>query len=281
MRSEYAAIRERGMTVKSCHGDFVIPADKINVHKDPATMPKADLAIISIKSTANAALPGMIGPLLKEGTILLTLQNGLGNEDFLSEHFGRERVLGGVAFVCINRTDPGVVEHTAHGNIKIGELTSSDKPTERVARIAAMFNASKVKCDVLTNLKQGRWEKLMWNIPFNGLTTALDRTTDKLLETPLGVELVRHVMDDVYAAARADGVELPAELAEFHIGRTKLMGAYFTSSHVDRLNGRPLEIESLFGRPLKIAKAAGVRVPWLEMLYHQLHVVDPGKMVTR
>jgi 2-dehydropantoate 2-reductase len=280
MRSEYAAIREKGMTVKSCHGDFAIPADKINVHNDPAKMPKADLAIITIKSTANAALPGMIGPILKDDTILLTLQNGLGNEDLLARHFGRERVLGGVAFVCINRTDPGVVDHTAHGNIKIGELTPAEKPTPRLSRISEMFNASKVKCETLNNLMQGRWEKLLWNIPFNGLSTALDRTTDKLLETPLGIELVRHVMNDVYTAAKADGITIPPDLAEFHIQRTLLMGAYFTSSHVDRLNNRPLELEALFGRPLKIAQQAGAETPWLEMMCSQLHIVDPGKTPT-
>src|SRR6185437_13342539 len=153
-------------------------------------------------------------------------------------------------------TDPGVIDHTAHGNIRIGEIEPTPAPTPRLERISEMFNASKVKCEVVTNLMQARWEKLLWNIPFNGLSTSLDQTTDKLLATPTGRELVEHVMDDVYTAAAAAGITIPPELADIQIERTRGMGAYFTSSHIDRLNGRALELEALFGVPLKIAKAA-------------------------
>jgi 2-dehydropantoate 2-reductase len=178
LRSEYEAVKERGMMVKSCHGDFFLGPEVVRVHRDASTMPRADLVIVSIKTTANSALPGMIGPVMKAGTILLTLQNGLGNEDFLAAHFGREHVIGGVAFVCINRTGPGVIEHTAHGNIKIGEMEASGSVSERVGRISEMFNGSGVKCEAVGDLKRARGDKLMCNIPFTGLSRPLQQTTD-------------------------------------------------------------------------------------------------------
>src|SRR5205814_4911573 len=131
-------------------------------------MPKADLVIVTLKTTANDQFEQLIRPLVKEGTIILTLQNGLGNEERLAELFGKQRIVGGMAFVCINRIEPGVVNHIAEGLITLGEFQGP--ASERVARIARMMESSKIPVRVLDNLRYGRWEKLVWNIPFNGLS---------------------------------------------------------------------------------------------------------------
>jgi len=272
LRSEYASVKQNGLTIKSCRGDFILPPEKINVHDDPNKMPKADLALITIKSTANDQLPRLIAPIIKEDTILLTLQNGLGNEAFLARHFGQHRVLGGIAFVCINRTAPATIDHSAHGLIRIGELTAT--PTPRLQKIADLMNASNIQCEILPTLMQGRWEKLLWNIPFNGLSAALDQTTDRLLASPTGIALVTHIMQDVITAAAADGITLDPALIQTNIEKTRNMGAYYTSSHIDRQQNRPLELQALFALPLQAAKNKNRPTPWLEMLYHQLTIVD-------
>ena len=76
---------------------------------------RVDLVIVALKATANDALPDLLPPLLGPDTLLLTLQNGLGSEEFLAERFGAERVLGGLCFVCLNKTAPGVIEHGVTG----------------------------------------------------------------------------------------------------------------------------------------------------------------------
>ncbi len=272
LRSDYQAVRREGLQVRSCHGDFSFPPEKLRIYDDVRKMPKADLVLVTLKATSNDAYESLIRPLLKEDSAILTLQNGLGNERRLAELFGGRRVLGGMAFVCINRLKPGVIHHIDHGTIRLGEFDGG--PSPRATRIAEMFNASKVKCEVLPDLRYGRWLKLVWNIPFNGLGAVMDCTTDQLIATEAGVRLVSELMAEVIATARAAGVQLPDGLVEKQIEQTLSMGAYKSSMQVDRETGRPMEIEAILGEPLRVAREAGVRTPRLEAVYAMARVLN-------
>lgn len=275
LRSEYEAVLRNGWTVRSCDGDFVIPPDKVRAYDDPRRMPKADLVIVALKTVSNDAFEALVRPLLKEGTAILTLQNGLGNEDQLAGLFGGGRVLGGMAFVCINRTGPGVLHHIDHGFVRLGEYVGGSGA--RAERIAAMFRASKVKCEVLPDLKVGRWQKLVWNATFNGLGAVTDLTTDRLIGTGPGMELVAGLINEVIETARAVGVVLPPETLDVQIRHTATMGAYKSSMQVDRQAGRPMEVEAILGEPLRVARRAGVKTPILEMVYRLAKAVDAAR----
>src|SRR5258708_3811642 len=97
------------MRIQSLDGDFSLSPSQVKVYDDPAAMPKADLVIVTLKTTANDHLEKLITPVLKSDTAISTLQNGLGNEEALAKLFGAERILGGMAFVCINRGKPGEI----------------------------------------------------------------------------------------------------------------------------------------------------------------------------
>jgi 2-dehydropantoate 2-reductase len=272
LRGDYSAVRKNGWTIRSCDGDFTLPRESVHAYDDPAKMPKADLVIVTLKTTANDQFQPLIAPLIKDGTSILTLQNGLGNEERLAELFGAQRILGGMAFVCINRIEPGVVHHIAEGMITLGEFQAA--AGERARDIAAMFQHSRIPCRVLDDLQYGRWEKLVWNVPFNGLSAVLNQTTDLLLASAEGEALVRSLMEEVIAGARAVGAHLPDSLIDAKIQQTKGMGAYKTSMHLDMLSGRALEVEAIFGCPVRVARQAGATVPRLEMLYRMVRLRD-------
>ena len=276
LRSDYEAVKRNGLVVESCDGDFVLPPGSVNVYDDAGRMPKAGLVIVALKSTANDQFERLITPLLNDGTAILTLQNGLGNEDRLAELFGARRVLGGMAFVCINRAGPGVVRHTDHGVIRLGDFTRPSR-SPRAESIAAMFNASRIKCELLDDLRWGRWQKLTWNIPFNGLGAVFDLTTDRLICSDDGRQMVAGLIREVIAAARADGVELPESLVRQQVDNTTTMGPYRSSMQVDRQEGRPMEVEAILGEPLRRAKAGGVATPILDALYRAALVVDAAR----
>lgn len=268
VRGDYQAVREKGWRIRSCDGDFDVPPSRVRVYDDPARMPRADLVVVTLKTTANDQFASLIAPLLKEDTQILTLQNGLGNEEELAKLFGPDRVLGGMAFVCINRIGPGIVQHIAEGLITLGEFQNRD--VTRVERIAAIFNASRIPTRVLADLRRGRWEKLIWNVPFNGLSALLNQTTDLLIGRPEGETLVREIMAELIAAAGQVGINLPQSLIEAKIVQTRAMGDYKTSMHLDMQTGRPMEIEAIFGCPYRTAREAGAAVPLLGMLYRLL-----------
>jgi 2-dehydropantoate 2-reductase len=273
LRGDYDAVRTNGLTIRSVDGDFTLAPDRVRACRDPREMPQSDLVLVTIKSTANHTLPDLVAPLLHDATAILTLQNGLGNEDLLASRFGGHRVLGGMAFVCINRIAPGVIHHTDHGLIRLGEFAGGR--SERANAIAAMFNAARVHAEVLDDLRFGRWEKLVWNVPFNGLGALLDATTDRLIRDEThGLPLVRAIMAEVVAAANANGVRLPVAVIDQKIDATRTMGAYRSSMQVDRRAGRPMEIEAIFGQPLRAAAARGVPTPLLDMLYHALTLLE-------
>jgi 2-dehydropantoate 2-reductase len=267
-RSGYEAAARNGLVVSSPDGDFSIAPNQLHVYRRPQELPRADLVIVTLKTTANDQFQPLIRPLLKDSTLILTLQNGLGNEERLADLFGRDRVLGGLAFVCVNRLPDGSIRHMDHGQIKIGELAGP--PCQRTRDLADLFVSSRVNCHVLDDLRFGRWEKLVWNVPFNGLGALLGRTTDQLIGSKTGVELVTRLMREVIQAAAGLGLNLPGDLPEIKITQTRTMGAYRTSMQIDREQGRPLEIDSILARPLAAARAAGVATPYLEMLYNLL-----------
>ena len=266
MRSDFEAVVRDGLNITSPQGDVHV---KVNAHRTTADIGQCDLVIIAMKVTSNAALIDFLPPLLHENTALLTLQNGLGNEEFLAEHFGGERVLGGLCFVCINRIAPGVIHHIAQGRINLGEHTRA--PLPRTQQIAAEFQRSQIDCLVMESLATARWQKLVWNIPFNGLSIAAGGVdTEAILANPALETRVRDLMAEIIQTAASLGHTLPENLIETMVTNTRTMAAYKPSSLIDYLEGREVELEAIWGQPIRHAAQAGQTMPRVQELYEEL-----------
>lgn len=279
LRRDYAAIKTGGLKVHSINGDFHLP--QVHAWQTPAEMGKADLVIVGLKTFANNRYEELITPLMHDSTIILTLQNGLGNEESLAELFGAERVVGGVAFLCSNRGEPGTVHHLGAGRIILGEFAGNG--LERVAQLAAMFSTAGVDCKTTADLKRARWEKLVWNIPFNGLAALLLKSVDRLLAVKETRKLVRELMLEVIGAGNQQGLNapIPARFAESMLEFTDTMGAYKPSMQIDREEDRELEIGSIFRAPLAFAMAKGVAMPRVEMLTTLLEQSQAGRQTSK
>lgn len=270
MRSDLAAVCERGLTIHT-HGEELHLA-QVQALGTTAEIGPCDLVIIALKATANAALDELIPPLLHETTTLLTLQNGLGNEEYLAARWGAERVMGALCFVCLNRTAPGVIEHFDHGTISLGEMRGA--PQSRTREIATALCDAGVEAQAVESLAAERWRKLVWNIPFNGLAIAAGGATvaDVLANEGLRAA-ARDLMLEAVTAANRLGHPIPESYADFQIERSLTMGAYRPSSLVDWQAGRPVEVEAIWGEPLRRGQAAGAAMPRLELLYRLLQRV--------
>jgi 2-dehydropantoate 2-reductase len=291
LRSDYDAVRRSGVTVRSFEGDFHVQPE---CARTPDEIGVCDVVLIGLKTTANDQFPKLLPPLIGRQTAVVTLQNGLGNPEQLARLLSPEQILSGLCFVCLNRVKPGVIHHMEYGMIVLGEFQRRAGP--RTHGLAAMFRNAGVPCKVTDNLAQAQWEKLVWNIPFNGLGVAgaagYDAfahppstgshlpsvgpclPTDKLLADLRWEKLLRDLMREVIAAAGALGFEIPVSYAEEQIERTRTMGAYRASTLLDFERGRPLELESMFLEPLRRAQSAGVPVPRLAALCAVLTALD-------
>ncbi|HEY5995530.1 MAG TPA: 2-dehydropantoate 2-reductase, partial [Candidatus Deferrimicrobiaceae bacterium] len=265
LRKDYGAIVSSGLAVNSIDGDFRL--DRVKGFLDSADMGSVELVLVALKTFANERLIDLVRPLMTGDAAVLTLQNGLGNEDVLAEAFGAERVLGGVAMIGVGRTAPGVVRHTALGAIRLGDFRNV--LSERAQRIAAMFRDVGIKCEAVADLRKIRWEKLVWNIPFNGLCTVTGRTPGALLALPSTRRLVQEIMEEVVMGGNAQGLAeaIPDDFVERMIATTeKHTGGHRPSMMIDRIENRPLELDAIYGIPLDRASRMGVEMTRVRML---------------
>jgi len=264
LRRDYDAIIQNGLKVFSINGDFVLPT--IQAYRSADEIGTVDLVLVGLKNFNNSLYAQLITPLVGKNTLILTLQNGLGNEESLAELFGAEHIVGGIAFLCSNRGKSGEVHHLGVGRITIGNYLTDDK--KHVEMLASIFNSSGIDCRATDDLKKARWEKLIWNIPFNGLSALLLQPVDQLLGVESTRKLVRDIMIEVIAAANAQGLSSPIKdsFADSMITTTDTMRGYKPSMQIDREQGRQLEIGAIFRTPLEFAQRQGVAMPRVEML---------------
>ncbi len=244
-----------------------------NAHASPDTIGPSDLIIIALKTTQNPLLTELIPPLLAPDTALLTLQNGLGSDDFLAENFGPQRVLGGLCFVCLTRKTPASVRHVGHGTLTIGEFDGQPRP--RTQTLINAFRSADIETNLTATLAAARWRKLVWNVPFNGLAVAAGGlTVDRILADPALAADTHALMHEVLATAAALGHPIPTEFVDEQLTRTRQMGAYAPSTLTDHLAGQELEIDAIWGAPLRRAQAANVPTPRLQHLHTQLRALS-------
>jgi len=239
---------------------------KVQVYGSSAEIGPCDLVVLATKATANIALKSLLPPLLKADTIVLTLQNGLGVEEPVAEVAGPGRVLGAICYIGCMRTAPGVVECAFPGLMTIGKF--GQPAGERTQAVASLWRRAGVKCTAQDNLEAQRWHKLVWNVPFNGLAIIGGSITTDVLLADEGLRtLARRLMEEVVEAAAKFGHEIPRSFVDLQFERTAKMGPYRPSSLIDFIEGRDVEIEEIWGEPVRRAKSVGVPVPRLEMLY--------------
>lgn len=274
LRRDFDAVVANGLKVFSVNGDFHLP--HIKGYRTAEEIGEVDLVLIGLKTFANHRYSELVSPLLGKNTLILTLQNGLGNEETLASLFGEDRILGGVAFLCSNRGIPGVVHHLGEGRIILGEFTRTG--TARADKISAMFMEAGVDCKAVPDLKRARWDKLVWNIPFNGLCALMLKPVDELLSLAATRKLIIDMMGEVIAGGNAQGLmkDMPGSLAEKMVTFSENLGSYKPSMMIDRMEGRSLELDAIFGVPLVAAAKQGVSMPRVEELHALLQLVEKG-----
>ena len=307
MRGEHLAVSQsRGLNVTSPYGDIFIPPAKVRAYSDPADMGVADWVIVALKSTSLAAAPGLVRPLLGNQTRVLAIMNGMVDEDLIDllEGTGREgdgaacagpgrrgltrcaAVYGGMALVCSNRVGPGEVHHSYAGKLT-GALAASasaawrlegDQEAERAAFLA-LWEPTKIEHVYDSDLVRGRWAKMCWNLPYNGISVAMGGiTVDKIVSDPGLRRLAERVMDETITAGNAELAARGANPATY-LGRAEKeamvllsdgMGPYKPSTMLDMHHRRPMEVKYLFRRAVERAQALHVPVPHLETLVAQI-----------
>ncbi len=270
LRSDYETVRDNGLQIDSVDGSYHL--DHINAYNNTEDMPKCDVVIVALKTTANGRLQRLLTPLLHKDTLVLLIQNGIGVEEDVQKIFPETYLAAGLAFICTAKTAPGIINHQAYGSITIGNY-SCPKQELVNSLIADLADAGVQASDV--EYLEARWKKAVWNMPFNGMTVALETTTASLLANPSTRRLIEDMMMEVVGGARACGCKtVDEEFVKKMIDITLVMPPYKPSMKLDHDFNRPMEIDYIYSRPIADAKKHGFHMAKLEMLEAELRFIE-------
>ena len=270
LHSDYEYVRANGLQVDSCDGNFVLP--QVNAYDSTLLMPKADVVLVGLKSTNQHLLRNLLPPLLHERTLVVLIQNGIGLEADVQAWFPHLSLAAGLAFICSAKTEPGRINHQCYGSINIGNFSCKDQ--QLIDAVLADFVESGIDAHEV-EYYEARWKKAVWNMPFNGMTVALQTQTDRLLKNPATSQLIYEQMMEVIGAANALGVDsLDESFAQKMMQMTDEMVPYSPSMRLDFDFHRPMEIEYIYSRPIAEARTAGFAMTRLEMLERELRFID-------
>lgn len=283
LRRDYEAVAAGGLSVSSPLGDLRLESPRIGrTPAELAAMGPADWIVLGLKATALPALPDLAGPLLSEGTRVLAILNGLDIEERVSALLPGHGVFAGLGFIGVRRGEPGRIVHEEFGALNIAHYGDDAGELERAR---ALFEGSKVETPLSPNRLRARWEKLGWNIPFNGLCViAGGVAVDRIARDGAMWETARRAMREVIAAgnadlaARGDAERIDgAALAERYETMTQGMGPYRPSTAIDHAEGRPLEVEAIFDTPARRAAELGVEAPTMALFASVIRSLGEGR----
>eukprot|EP00833_Pecoramyces_ruminatium_P000034 jgi/Orpsp1_1/1174066/evm.model.c7180000048805.1 len=266
LHKDYEYVKEHGLQINSCDGNFHL--DKVNAYNSTSDMPACDIVLVCLKSTNNHLLKELLPPLLHSKTLVVLIENGIGVEEDIEREFPGVQLAAGLAFICSAKTEPGLVNHQCYGSINIGNYSCRDE--EIVNTLVSELRQAEIEAGIV-EYREARWKKAVWNMPFNGMTVALNTQTDLLLKNPATRQLIRDQMMEVVGAAQHLGVKnLGEDFVERMIQITDVMTPYSPSMKLDFDFHRPMEIKYIYSRPIEIAREAGYRMSKLEMLEAEL-----------
>jgi 2-dehydropantoate 2-reductase len=274
-----AAIRERGLQVRADDGDFTV---RVAASDDPADIGPCDAVLFCVKSYDTDQAAALLGPLLKPGTGVVSLQNGVDNEEKIAARIGPEHVIGGASFILAHIAEPGVVEQV--GSVRrviFGELDGSR--TERIERLLAEFRQAEIDSDIAEDIRVALWDKFAFLCALAGLTAVTRLPIDELLGVSETRKLFREMVREASIVARAEGVELADDIVDQKTAFAENLGPdSFSSLHHDLVTGHRLELDALHGELTRRAARHGIPVPVSGMIYSLLrpwavaHTNSPG-----
>jgi 2-dehydropantoate 2-reductase len=263
-RSDYDSVKQHGFIIDSQplgRWNFT-PAQ---VLKNAADFEDAaDYILLCTKVVPGLDRVALVRPAVAENTAIVFIQNGVEIEQEMRGAFPNNEVVSGLAFICCNRIMPGEILHLAYGRLALGNLPNG--VSSKTAQLCELFNKACIECEASENIVTGRWQKCVWNAPFNPLSVLSGGllTLDILQAQE---SFVRSIMQEICNIAAACGHPLPDDIVNTNIESTYAMPPYKTSMLLDYENGQPMEIEAILGNALRAARRVKIASPHLESVY--------------
>lgn len=277
LRSDYDAVSRDGLLLTLADGTEV-PVRQPLIARTSEEMGRQDIVLIGLKTTRNDLYADLLPPLVGPDTTLVTVQNGLGNVEALEALFPANPVFGALCQIGVNREAPGRIRSFVPGDgfvqLGAGERAGPDLSE----RMLGLLDRAGIRARLTSSMGEALWRKLMWNVPFNGLTVAVGGLgTDAVCGDPDLRAVARALMEEIRLAANALGYPIEPDYTDKLLGFTDKLGDYKASSVLDWQAGRRLEVDAIFRKPLHAGQSAGVQMPHLATLTAVLAALNASR----
>ena len=273
-RSDYQHIKEHGLKVESVKGDFHLT--QVNAYNDAKQMPPCDVILVCTKTLSNYQLKEILPPLVHQDSLVILVQNGLGMEQTLAQALPDIKIAGATAFICSFKVGQGHIRHAEYGELSLSPYHAC--VADSLKQVALDLQQAGIPTQYVDDLNYLRWKKLVWNIPYNGLTVLMNASTDKLTFDADSRPLLQDLMREVIEAAAACGATIPFDFIDKMIASTEKMTPYSPSMKLDYEASRPMEIDTMYTCPILTARAAGYEMKKTAVLEQQLRFKEKYRL---
>lgn len=270
---DYDHVKENGLMLIEDNQPNTV---HVQVYNDMKKMPKCDVVLITLKSTANHILKNSLPNLLHKKTIVGIVQNGIGIEAEIAEFIPGDKIVGASNLLKVTKTSPGVIKHFGWDLFEWAQYYPDESHKEISAdaqTISDDFSRAGLNSVAMPHLPTIRWKKLAANIPISGLAIVLDAYTNEMINNPTSFEILKRMTQEVIAAGKQCGADIPDDFYDFRLAafeKMRKMEKNNFSMKDDFDAGNPLELHAIYENSLQTAQRNGAHMPLTEMLYLQL-----------
>jgi 2-dehydropantoate 2-reductase len=262
-----AAIRDRGLQIRSPLGDFVAKAP---AEDDPSRIGPVDVVVVAVKAYDNPTALPLIAPMLGPETMVLTIQNGVDSARDVAAVGGESRTLGGTTYIATALEAPGVIVQTGtHRRVVFGETFGPlPRLTDRVQKLQQALAAADIQAEAVADGRVPVWEKFIFLAALAGFTGAARLPIGPVWADPVTQARFLDACSEIERVARAEGVPVAPDVVDRIPAYVQsIPGSMRSSLLIDLSQGKRIEVEALQGSVVRRGAQAGVPTPIMATLY--------------
>jgi 2-dehydropantoate 2-reductase len=263
------AFKARGLRFEGLKFDETIP---VKASTEASAVRGCRLVLFSVKSTDTDAAAAQIAPFLDAGALVVNLQNGVDNTERIQARVAQP-VIPAAVYVATEMAGPGHLKHHGRGDLVIGEL-GGKLPAGTLTLVKRWFEAASVPVAVSDNVAGELWAKLVVNCAYNALSAITQLPYGKMIEGPGIREVMRDVVEETLALAKASGVAMAPDMLARTYRIAEAMPTQYSSTAQDLARGKPTEIEHLNGFVMRKGAELGVATPVNRALYALVRLIE-------
>lgn len=270
--SHVEAVNARGLRLETKAFDEHV---KVSASTEPSAVQGTDLVLFCVKSTDTEAAAEQIKPHLAPGALVLTLQNGVDNDERVRSVLpSSNEVAAAVVYVATEMAGPGHVKHHGRGELVIA-------PSGRSEEVARHLEAAGVPTQISANVRGSLWAKLILNCAYNALSAVTQLPYGVLVKGSGVTDMIRDVVAECLAVAKAEGVEVPGDTDAAVRAIAQTMPSQYSSTAQDLARGKPSEIDHLNGLVVRRGEALGVPTPANRVLFVMVKLLEGKQQAAR